>query len=54
MNVFQNLVGVYQNESYVGDVQCLENVIFDTPVIVSVAKGGRYVLLSPAFPFLMT
>lgn len=53
MNVLLNAVGVYQNESYV-DVQCLENVIFDVPIIVIVAKCGRYVLLSPAFTFLIT
>lgn len=48
-----NVVGGYQNESYV-DVQCLESAIFDVPIILSVAKCGRYVLLSPAFPFLIT
>lgn len=36
---------MYLKESYVGDVQCLENVIFDVPIIVSVANDGRYDLL---------
>lgn len=43
-----------QNESYVGDVQCLENVIYDVPTIVSVANDKRDVMLSPAYLFLMT